>query len=336
MLQLSFQYFKGLYFGLLFLVAVIFIGTVGYMVIEDYNTIEGFYMTLITVSTVGFKEVKPLSDEGRLFTSFLILSSFGTFAYAATSVGSSVLSGKYRHFFKNYVLIQAIKELRDHTIICGYGNNGEAAANALKLHNQKFVIIEKDEAKIEKLKDQNNYLFIEGNATDEDHFVTAGIENAKSLITTLPSDADNVFVCLSARQLNKRLTIISRATNVKTEPKLKLAGANNVIMPDRVGGSHMASLVTTPDINEFLDLLSITSKSSVNLEEVCVDQVTESIVVKELVENMGMKIRVIGIKKTNDEYILSPDMDEQISKGEKLFVLGEPQYIEEVTKIFSA
>lgn len=335
MLRLSFQYFRGLYFGLLFLIVVITVGSVGYMFIEDYTFNEGFYMTLITVSTVGFGEVRPLSDEGRLFTSFLILSSFGTFAYAATSVASNVLSGDYKYFFKNYKLIQEISNMQGHTIVCGYGNNGEAAANFLSLHNQPFIVIEKDPSKLEKAKDQNTFPFIEGDATDDSLFIQAGIKSAKSLISALPSDADNVFVCLSARQLNPKLTIISRATDIKSEPKLKLAGANNVIMPDRVGGSHMASLVTTPDINEFLDLLSITNPHSVNLEEIWINKIEGLVNVKSIVQSMDMKVRVIGIKKKDNEYIVSPDMEAEVSEGEKLFVLGDREHISKLSSRFA-
>lgn len=335
MFAFSFKYFRGLYVGLAFLFGVIFCGTFGYVYIEDYTLIEGFYMTIITVSTVGYGEVQSLSDNGRLFTSLLIISSFGTFAYVATSIGSSILSGKYKDILKYYKLEKKISELSGHTIVCGYGNNGEAAVLSLGLHNREFVVIEKNPEKLELLRSQKEILYIAGNATEDDNFINAGIEKADSLITTLPSDADNVFVCLTARQLNPNLTIISRATSIQSKSKLSLAGANNVIMPDKVGGNHMASLVTRPDINEFLDLLSITNSSSVNLEEVVVNKLNEPISVRELVESVDMKIRIIGIKKIDNEYILSPEFDAEISVGEKLFVLGERVYIENLVSKFT-
>lgn len=334
MLKLSFKYFRGLYFGLIILLFLIAIGTAGYMVIEEYSFIEGFYMTIITVSTVGFAEVHPLSEAGRLFTSFLILSGFGTFAYAATSVGGSILSGQYNYFFKNYKLMQAISSLENHVIICGFGNNGEAAAHNLSLHDQKFVIIERDPSKLQRLYEHKSYLYIEGDATDDNNFIEAKIEKAKSVITTLPSDADNVFVCLTAKQLNSKLTIISRATDLKSEAKLKLAGASNVIMPDRVGGNHMATLVSTPDVNEFLDLLSITNSHSVNLAEVKVNKLQNPLSVKDLVESVDMAVRVIGIKGINNEYLVSPAMNQQIHEKEKLFVLGTRENIEKLNARF--
>lgn len=330
MLTFSFKYFGGLYKGVAFLTIVLFIGTFGYIIIEDYSTIEAFYMTLITVSTVGYGEIRPLSDEGRLFTSALIISSFGTFAYVATSVGSTLLSGRYREFYKYFRLEKKIKELKGHTIVCGFGNNGEAAIARLKEYDRPFVVIEKIEGKIDRIKEHSDLLYIDGDATDENNILKAGISNAHSLISTLPSDADNVFVCLTARQLNPDLTIISRATNPKSESKLRLAGADNVILPDRVGGGHMASLVTTPDINEFLDKLSLSNKHSVNLEEVVFDLPDYSMTVSQVGQLENGYVRILGIKNLDQEYLINPRPDQKIEKGAKLFVLGEQSFIENV------
>ena len=327
MLAFSFKYFRGLFYGIGFLFGVISLGTIGYVLIENYSFNEGFYMTLITVSTVGYGEVRPLSDMGRLFTSFLILSSFGTFAYVVTSIGSSLLSGQYKEIYKYFKLEKKIQDLSGHTVVCGYGNNGEAATSSLKLHGRQFVIIEKISDKVKFLKEQSELLYIDGDATDENNIIQAGIHTADSLITTLPSDADNVFVCLTARQLNPNLTIISRATNPKSESKLRLAGANNVIMPDRVGGNHMASLVTTPDINEFLDKLSLQNPHSVNLEEVIFNKLSDSMTVAEVGKIEHGFVRILGIKDVAKEYIVNPRPDEKIKNGSKLFVLGEPQNI---------
>ncbi len=324
MFKQTLNYFRGFYVAVIILTGIVIFGIIGFMYIESYKFLDAFYMTLITVSTVGYKEVQPLSDAGKIFTSFLILSSFGTFAYAASSIGVGILSGKYRYYFKNFKLEQDIQKLKDHVIICGYGNNGESAAQHLRSHNLPFVVLEKDPLKLEKLMSQKNMLFLEADAVDETNFLKAGIDKAKSIITTLPSDADNVFVVLTARQLNKDLTIISRATNPKTEAKLRFAGANNVIMPDRVGGNHMAALVTTPDVNEFLDKLSLTSNDSVNLEElVFSNDVQESVVVSELEQIDGVLIRVVGVKKSNGSgYVLNPSNEIEIFKGDKIFVLG--------------
>ena len=327
MFRQTLTYFKGFYVSIIILAGIIIFGILGYMYIEDYGLLDAFYMTLITVSTVGYKEVQPLSDAGKLFTACLILSSFGTFAYAASSIGVGILSGKYRYYFKNYRLEQEIQKLKNHVILCGYGNNGEAAAQHLMLHNLPFVVLEKDPIKLEKLKSMKNILFLEADAVDDVNFIKAGISQANSVISTLPSDADNVFVVLTARQLNSNLTIISRATNPKTEAKLRFAGANNVIMPDRVGGNHMAALVTTPDVNEFLDKLSLSSGDSVNLEEFIVEGNNDRIIsVSDLESKESSLLRVIGVKKGKGKgYILNPSNDTQIEKGDKIFVLGKKE-----------
>lgn len=325
MFKQTLTYFKGFYVALLILFGIMLFGIMGFIYFEDYGLLDAFYMTLITVSTVGYKEVQPLSDSGKLFTSCLILSSFGTFAYAASSIGMGIISGKYRYYFKNYRLEQEINKLRGHVIICGYGNNGESAAQHLLSHDLPFVVLEKDPQKLEKLKSMKHMLFLEADAIDETNFIKAGIENAKSVISTLPSDADNVFVVLTARQLNKNLTIISRATNPKTEAKLRFAGANNVIMPDRVGGNHMAALVTTPDVNEFLDKLSLTSSDSVNLEELIYNnQSGSTITVKDLEDLETSLIRIIGVKKNHGKgYVLNPSTNTEIELGDKVFILGK-------------
>ncbi|UTW60599.1 potassium channel family protein [bacterium SCSIO 12741] len=337
MFRLSLKYFQGLYFSILFLIGILLLGTYGYMYLEQYTFVEGFYMTLITVSTVGFGEVKKLNADGMIFTSFLILSSFGTFAYAATTIARNFLSGNYRNFYKSYKLSQMIANLKGHTIVCGFGNNGEAAVSSLIKHHERFVVIERDEEKLEKIKHIKGALYIVGDATDENNIVEAGINKAKALITTLPSDANNVFVCLTARQLNPKLKIISRATGLKVENKLKLAGANSVIMPDHVGGSHMASLVSTPDLNEFLDRLSIYhSEHDVNLDEFVFHAGNKnSHTVQEIEEFRGGVLRVIGIKGLDQEYRLNPDQEQVVENGEKIFVLGDHRLVEELKKEYA-
>ncbi|MCH9822459.1 MAG: potassium channel protein [Bacteroidetes bacterium] len=328
MFRQTLTYFKGFYLSIIILAGILVFGILGYMYFEDYVLLDAFYMTLITVSTVGYKEVQPLSDSGKLFTSFLILSSFGTFAYAASSIGVGILSGKYRYYFKNYRLEQEIQKLKNHVIICGYGNNGESAAQHLITHNLPFVVLEKDSAKLESLKEAKNMLYLEADAIDESNFLKAGIEQAKAIITTLPSDADNVFVVLTARQLNPNLTIISRATNPKTEAKLRFAGANNVIMPDRVGGNHMAALVTTPDVYEFLDKLSLSSDDTVNLEELIVTAQNEKQILVSDLENIeNCLVRIIGIKKAKGKgYALNPKRNVVIENGDKIFILGQKEH----------
>jgi voltage-gated potassium channel len=244
-LLLSFKYFKEIYYAIAFLMAVLFIGTVGYIYLEDYSWMDAFYMTVITVSTVGFGEIAPLHPVGKLFTSLLIITTFGTFAYVISMITRYLISGQYRIYYKTFQVNNQLEKLSNHVIICGYGRNGRQAVKTLQAHKVPFLVIESDLELVHKLREEDsNILVIDGDATDDSVIIKAGINRAIALITTLPRDTDNLFVVLTARDINKGLNIISRASDDRSEHKLRIAGANNVILPDKVGGAHMATLVT--------------------------------------------------------------------------------------------
>tara|TARA_B110000459_G_C16508795_1_gene446955 strand:+ start:308 stop:1015 length:708 start_codon:yes stop_codon:yes gene_type:complete len=232
------------------LLVIIFSGILGYMIIEEMTFFEAFYITIVTVSTVGFSDTTIVTSEGKFFTALLIMLSFGTFAYALTSISKYLLEGEYRIYFKDYQMNKEVEKLSGHVIVCGYGRVGTQAVNELNAHNKEYVIIEQSKELLDAFRANKQHLFLEGNATSDEILMKAQIENAQALITTLPSDADNLFVVLSARELNSNLTIISRASQGSSVRKLKIAGASNVIMPDSLGGAHMASLVITPDVIE--------------------------------------------------------------------------------------
>lgn len=332
----SFRYFKEIWYSLATLFVVLVGGTVGFIVIDDYNLLDAFYMTVITVSTVGFGEVMPLSPEGRVFTAFLIISTFGVFAYAIGSITRYLVSGEYKIYLKNIKVIKELEDLNNHVIVCGYGRNGRQAVETLSVHNQQFVIIEQDEELVRKLREEgSNYLMISGDATDETMIERARIDHAKALITTLPKDADNLFVVLTARELNKSLTIISRASDDRSEKKLKIAGANNVILPDKVGGSHMASLVVTPDLMEFLDHISVSGHDQSSLVELIVGDIDhlESKSLKELEIQQKTGSRVIGVKLENNEILVNPSSDMKLMKGAKLFVLGTKDQVGQLKRV---
>lgn len=330
------KFFKEIYYALATLLAIIFIGTLGFKLIEGYNVFEAFYMTIITVSTVGFSEVRPLSDMGRLFTAFLIITSFGIFAYAVSSITRYLVTGKYKNYFKDYRVNKAILNMKDHVIVCGYGRNGKQAVATLQAHKVPFIVIEQNEAVVEEIRLSSDVIYMRSNATSEEVLIDAGIERARAMITTLPEDADNVFVVLTARSLNADLNIISRASELQTERKLKMAGANNVIMPDRVGGSHMASLVVTPDVMEFLDKISITGSADINLEEVEFKNIPASFRYKsfqELENQYQIGAKIIGYKTAAGEYIINPPEDLEFIPNSKLFVLGNAEQIRKLNSI---
>ena len=312
------------------LFAIFVLGVTGYMLIEGDNFLNALYMTVITISTVGFGEIHQLSVPGKIFTMFLIISSFGTYAYAISIITTHFVEGQLSDFFVGGGRKKTkIKKMDNHIIICGYGRNGQQAAQELIAHKQAFIIIESDHDVIMHHLDED-FRFVEGDSTNDDILVKANVKTARALITTLPNDADNLFVALTARSLNPDMTIISRATNESSEKKLKVAGVDNVVMPERVGGAHMATLVAKPDIMEFLERLSVHGNAPTNLEEIVCSDLPETVLDKTIYE-IGIRKKtganIIGFKTLEGEFILNPSPDLKVSRGSKLFVLGTPEQI---------
>ncbi len=313
---------------------IILIGILGYMAIEGYTFMEALYMTTIAITTVGFSEVRPLSDGGRLFTIFLLITSWITFAWAIARITQFVITGEIYKYFKTRKNMKAIAHLNHHVILCGFGRNGQQAARTLKNHNMPFVVIEKEEGSMEKaLPFFPELIYLVGDGTDDDLLKKAGIEKAKALITALPVDADNVFIVLSARGLNQKLHIISRASDESSYPKLKKAGADNVIMPDKIGGSHMATLVSKPDVIEFMDFLSSEDGESVNMESVPYELLPSGIKDKPLKVVMEWNktgVNCLGIKNREGKFIINPPNEMLVTEGCKVIVFGTRSQIAEM------
>ncbi len=309
------------YVPLLILLIVWVIGTIGYMLIEHYTLLDAFYMTVITVSTVGYSEIAPLSDNGKLYTAFLIITSFGTFAYAISSITKFVIDGELNEFFKNRKLNSRIEKLTDHVIICGYGRNGRQAAQVLKKHHKRFVVIDNNLELISNLNHQFSDLVIHGNSTSDNILIKAGILKAKAIIVTLPVDSDNLFIVLTARNLNKKIKIIARASEDSSDKKLKIAGADNVIMPDKVGGAHMASLVMKPDVMEFLEHITDEGDQNMSLDEITLTQVKFK-TLKDIQSQNTSGATIIGLKHQDGIYVVNPNIDTNLIIDTKLFVLG--------------
>ena len=319
------------------LILVLIIGVFGFKIISDFSWLDAVYMTVITVTTVGFGEVQPLDQESKLFTIILILTSVIIVGYALKIITEYIISKNDINELKQKKMQKKIDTLSDHVIICGYGRNGKQAANKLATHHRDFVVIEKDEQVTQKHKDTST-LFILGNANEDEVLVRAGINRACCLISALPNDSENVFVVLSARQMNPDIRIISRASQETTDSKLKLAGANNVILPDRIGGDHMASLVVVPDLLEFVDNLSIIGNQSINIEEVAVEQLYDTSKQKTILElDLRKKTgcNVIGYKDENGNYHINPEADQKLVPGSKVIVLGRPEQIQTLNSMYN-
>lgn len=324
------------YIALILLISVFCIGVFGFRIFGDYSWVDAAYMTIITVTTVGFGEVKPLDTDAKIFTIFLIVSSVFIFAYSISVITEYILSKSSYQNIKYRKMKKSIQNLQNHVIICGYGRNGRQAAIKLKRYRRQFVVIEKSEIVIERHSDDET-LFIHGNANEDDVLKNAGVESANCLIAALPDDADNLFIVLSARQLNKNLFIISRASQDTSQRKLILAGANKTIMPDKIGGDHMASLVVVPDLIEFIDRLSIEGENTINLEEVSIDDLPENFTFKSIKDLDLRKITgctVIGYKEPHGDYVVNPEPDLKLLPNSKLVVLGKPEQIKKLNQIF--
>ena len=326
-----------IYVAVLLLLAVFIAGVFGYKFISEYSWIDAFYMTVITITTVGFGEVVPLDDVDKLFTSVLILSSIFILAYAISVITEYMLSKNNIGNLREKRIHKIIDSMKDHVIVCGYGRNGKQAVEKLIAYKKPFVIIEKDHEVVDKFG--SAALFVEGNASDDEVLKEAGVNRANTLICALPSDADNLFIVLTARQMNPNLRIISRATEETSYKKLKLAGADNVILPEKIGGDHMASLVVVPDLVEFLDNLSVSGeKDSINVKQIPYEKICfqdQSQAIKDLDIRKKTGCSVIGYKSPIGEYIVNPEPSMILEKDSVLILIGRPDQIESLKQLYN-
>ncbi|CAN5599990.1 potassium channel protein [soil metagenome] len=319
---------KGLFFAFLLLGSLMLMGTIGYMIIEKYNFIEAVYMTVITVASVGFNEVKPLSNSGRVFTIVLILINLGLFTYFITWLSRYFFDLEFIKKYKKINMETKIEHLNNHVIICGFGRNGKESAQILFNNKIPFVVIE------EKRDPDSQIGFevlhhLKGDATKDEVLLEAGIKKARALISTLPVDADNLFVVLSSKQLNPNMTIISRASQDSSVNKLKIAGANNVIMPDKIGGAHMATLIMLPDVAELLSMMSTKNNTQFRVAEL---KATKTISLDELDLWKKTNCTILGIKEGNN-YTMNPSAAFEIHPALSVIVMGSDEQIEHAKQI---
>ncbi|MBU1678309.1 MAG: potassium channel family protein, partial [Bacteroidetes bacterium] len=252
-------------YGLLTLMIIIFIGTIGYEVIEkDWGIIDSFYMTIITISTTGFKEVRPLSPMGQIFTVFLIISGVLTIAYTGGKAAQIFIE---KSVFRRRRMERKLESLTDHYIVCGYGRMGRAICEGLVENELPFVVVENDPSKIERLVERG-FIFVIGDATHDAILAKAGINSAKGLVAVIKTDAENVFATLSAREMNPKIYIVARAVDEGTESKLMKAGANRVVLPYELGGNRLLQLLLRPGVIDFIESVARSKDVDINLEEI--------------------------------------------------------------------
>ncbi len=316
-------------------------GTLAFHWSQNYPWIDALYMTVITTTTVGFGEVHPLNDAGKLWTILLILASIIVYGYAITIITEYVIGENIlKKLIKNRMK-KRISKLKNHVIIAGYGRTGKQAVLKFRDYGKKVVVIDvnKPADDADQLIDYENVYFIEGDATNDIILKEAGVKQAHSLLTTLPTDADNLFVVLSARQLNDHLIIVTRVTHEATAKKMQLAGADKVIMPEVIGGEFMASLVVTPDLVEFLNALSMedmhkkTNLEKIHFEDLPLQYQGKSIAALDVRRKTGCT--VIGYKTPDGQYIINPPAHTKFDKGSAIILLGQPEQIQKLNQVFN-
>ncbi|MTI23123.1 potassium channel protein [Fulvivirga sp. RKSG066] len=322
---------------MLFIISMV-IGTVGYKSVEGYTTLDALYMSIITFSTVGFGEIGALSDSGKLFTILYITLNLGILAYTVSVLSSILFEGELRKVLRKYIITREVRKLKDHIIICGFGSNGEKAAEELKQEGKPFIIIEQ-EANALEVAAQKKYNIIPGNATADETLLEAGLERASTVISTLSSDADNVFITLTAKQIKPDVKVIARASEPSSEKKLLRAGASHVVMPDRLGGMHMANLVTKPNVVQFLEMMNGVGEASLDMQEVAQGALKPEFQNKTLGE---LDIRnktgatIIAFKDEHKGFIFNAKSRAQVNKGDVLIVLGTKETLRDFNESFLA
>jgi voltage-gated potassium channel len=299
---------------ILLVTIIISFGTIGYMLIEGWGLLDSLYMTVITLSTVGFKEVGDLSTSGRLFTIILIIGGVGTVLYALGKGARFILEGELQEAFGRRILEKKVKGLKDHYIICGFGRMGKIIGKELKNRGVEFIAIEKNPIPYEK----EEMLILEGDATQDDVLKESGIEKAKGLITVLSTDAENLYVVLSAKGLNPGLYIVARAGEEGSEQKLLRAGADRVISPYLIGGLRIAHTVLKPAVVDFIEFATKAGNIDLQMEEITIPE--SSGLIGLTLDQCGMGrelgIIVVAIKRATGEMRFNPTFRTTIKLGD--------------------
>ncbi len=314
---------KKLFLALALIIIVIAFGTAGYQLIEGWNFLDALYMTIITLTTVGYREVHELSSRGMIFTIVLLMVGVGTFLYALSAGAKIILEGELQELFGRKRLEKKIKELKGHYIVCGYGRMGKIICRELKAKNVPFVAIERNGDFLNNRLD--DFLGISGDATNDDILREAGIERAKGLISVLPNDALNLYVVLSARELNPDLHIVARAGEEGSENKLLRAGADKVVSPYHIGGLRIAHTILRPAVVDFIEFATKTGNLELQMEEVTIPE--GSSMADKSLDQCGigreLGIIIVGIKRHTGEMRFNPTSRSTIKVGDTLIALGE-------------
>lgn len=308
-------------FAILF--ALIAVGTAGYCWIEGWGLLDSLYMVVITLATIGYGETHPLTQEGRLFTLFLVVAGVSVATYTVGTLTRMIVEGEVQVLLGKRRLMTRIRKLKDHYIICGFGRIGSLVADEFLRRPLPFVVIERNDQKV--VGQPPEYPIIQGDATEEKVLLEAGIERARGLVTVLHSDADNLFVTLTARELNPDLFIIARYEEPRSERKLLRAGADKVVSPYIIGGTRMAMAVLRPAVIDFIELATASENLGLQMEEVLLLNGSPLVgtTLAETKIRRTFNVIIVAIKRTGGHMEFNPSADAVLNEGDKLIAIGE-------------
>ncbi|HMA66625.1 MAG TPA: NAD-binding protein [Desulfosalsimonadaceae bacterium] len=319
---------------LLFLVG----GSTGYMVIEGYNFMDALYMTVITISTVGYEEVQPLGEAGRIFSMALIISGVAFFLYIAAFMVQTMLEGQIRIILGRRTLEKKINRLRNHYIVCGYGRIGRVLCKNVQDYPDMELVAIESNSEIIPTMEQDGVLYICGDASEEDNLLKAGIKRAKGLVAALATDTNNVFLVLTARQLNPDIMIIARASNQGAKTKLLAAGASRVESPYDIGAVSMAQRLMRPSVSSFLDLVFTYNRKDIQMEEIPVDPASSlaELMLKDSGIRQTYNLIIIAMIKPDGGMLFNPSHNTLIQAGDTVIAMGESENLEKLATVLRA
>lgn len=326
---------------LLFIVAIPFcvvsLGAVGYWVIEEWPFFDALYMSVTTLTTVGYREVHPLSDAGRAFTMVFVLGGVFTLFYTATEVVRAVVSGEIATVFGRQRMHWSLADMKDHLVVCGFGRMGRLVCEQFSALSLPFVVIERDASLLKEFRIPNG-IPLAGDATSDEVLRQAGVERARGLVSAAASDADNRYITMSARFLNEKLFIVARAEEEGAEKKLLRAGANRVVSPYVIGGHRVAQAVLRPNVMDFIELATRSEHLELQIEEAEVGTGSplagQTLAQSRLRRDFG--IILVAIKKADGQMVFNPAAETVIHAGDLLITLGHRQQLDRLEQVAAA
>ncbi len=317
--------------------SLILIGVAGFHIIENLSFLDSLYMTVITIFTVGFREIKePMSPVGQVFTIFIILGGVGSVMYAFTKIAEFVYEGTINKIWRRKKMEKRIQNLKDHYIICGHGRMGQIVRERLEEEKLPFIIIESRKESLAELEDDHSFLYIEGDATQEEVLIKAGIKKAKALAALLPSDADNLYLVMTVKLINPSLFVLSKVMDEEAERKILQIGANKTVNPNKISGLRIAQGLIRPALVEFMDLIIRRSELSLSMEEFIIKK--DSTMIEKSIAQCEVRKRanviVVALKKPSEDIVFNPSPDIKIQVGDTLLVLGNLADINQFEKTY--